>query len=108
MSSDKAGKAIGAIPIIGALMLAIGYTVVLGWIFKYAFLSITGGLYSLGTDMGAIGGTFGVTAPEAETLGEAPQGNGVGRLLRHRQRRMADHRSGRFSRNHGNGHRRRH
>ncbi len=37
-------------------MLAIGYTVVLGWIFKYAFLSITGGLYSLGTDMGAIGG----------------------------------------------------
>ena len=69
--SDKAGKAIGAIPIIGALMLAIGYTVVLGWIFKYAFLSITGGLYSLGTDMGAIGGTFGVTAPEAETLGEA-------------------------------------
>ena len=69
--SDKAGKAFGAIPIIGALMLAIGYTVVLGWIFKYAFLSITGGLYSLGTDMGAIGGTFGVTAPEAETLGEA-------------------------------------
>ena len=69
--SDKAGKAIGAIPIIGALMLAIGYTVVLGWIFKYTFLSITGGLYSLGTDMGAIGGTFGVTAPEAETLGEA-------------------------------------
>ena len=68
--SDKAGKAIGAIPIIGALMLAIGYTVVLGWIFKYTFLSISGGLYSLGTDMGAIGGTFGVTAPEAETLGE--------------------------------------
>ena len=28
--SDKAGKAFGAIPIIGALMLAIGYTVVLG------------------------------------------------------------------------------
>lgn len=69
--SDKAGKAFGAIPIIGALMLAIGYTVVLGWIFKYTFLSISGGLYSLGTDMGAIGGTFGVTAPEAETLGEA-------------------------------------
>ena len=106
--SDKAGKAIGAIPIIGALMLAIGYTVVLGWIFKYTFLSITGGLYSLGTDMGAIGGTFGVTAPETETLRRSPQGNGVGRLLRHRQRRMADHRSGRFPRNHGNGHRRRH
>ena len=89
--SDKAGKAFGAIPIIGALMLAIGYTVVLGWIFKYAFLSITGGLYSLGTDMGAIGGTFGVTAPETETLGEALKamasagffgiGNGVWQII---------------------------
>ena len=89
--SDKAGKAIGAIPIIGALMLAIGYTVVLGWIFKYTFLSITGGLYSLGTDMGAIGGTFGVTAPETETLGEALKamasagffgiGNGVWQII---------------------------
>ena len=89
--SDKAGKAIGAIPIIGALMLAIGYTVVLGWIFKYAFLSITGGLYSLGTDLGAIGGTFGVTAPETETLGEALKamasagffgiGNGVWQII---------------------------
>ena len=70
--SEKAGKAIGAIPIIGALMLAIGYTVVLGWIFKYTFLSLSGGLFSLGTDMGAIGGTFGVTAPEAETLPAKP------------------------------------
>ena len=47
------GKAIGAIPIIGALMLAIGYTVVLGWIFKYTFMSLSGSLFSLGTDMGA-------------------------------------------------------
>ena len=45
--SDKAGKAIGAIPIIGALMLAIGYTVVLGWIFKYTFMSLSGSLFSL-------------------------------------------------------------
>ena len=29
------GELIGAIPIIGSMMLAIGYTVVLGWIFKY-------------------------------------------------------------------------
>ena len=69
--SEKSGKAIGAIPIIGALMLAIGYTVVLGWIFKYTFMSLSGSLFSLGTDMGAIGGTFGMTAPEAETLPEA-------------------------------------
>lgn len=75
-TEDRAGKKgpgeiIGAIPIIGALMLAIGYTVVLGWIFKYTFLSISGGLFGLGTDMGAIGGAFGATAPEAETLGSA-------------------------------------
>lgn len=69
--NEKTGKAIGAIPIIGALMLAIGYTVVLGWIFKYTFMSLSGSLFSLGTDMGAIGGTFGMTAPEAETLPEA-------------------------------------
>lgn len=65
------GELIGAIPIIGSLMLAIGYTVVLGWIFKYTFMGISGSLFKLGTDMGAIGGAFGATAPESETLGEA-------------------------------------
>lgn len=67
----KVGEAIGAIPVIGAMMLAIGYTVVMSWIFKYAFMSVSGGLFKLGTDMGAIGGTFGAAAPEAATLGEA-------------------------------------
>ena len=38
----RSGELIGAIPIIGALMLAIGYTVVLGWIFKYTWLAISG------------------------------------------------------------------
>ena len=71
IGSRGLGESIGAIPIVGSMMLAIGYTVVLGWIFKYAFMSITGGLFALGTDMGAIGGTFGAAAPEAETLGEA-------------------------------------
>lgn len=71
MGNRKLGEGIGAIPIIGSMMLAIGYTVVLGWIFKYCFMGISGGLYALGTDMGAIGGTFGATAPEAATLGEA-------------------------------------
>lgn len=89
--SRATGEAIGAIPIIGSMMLAIGYTVVLGWIFKYAFMSITGGLFALGTDMGAIGGTFGATAPEAATLGEAVStmiqngifgiGNGVWQII---------------------------
>lgn len=65
------GEAIGAIPIVGSMMLAIGYTVVMGWIFKYCWMGISGSLYALGTDMGAIGGTFGAAAPETETLGEA-------------------------------------
>ena len=74
------GEAIGAIPIIGSMMLAIGYTVVMSWIFKYCWMGISGSLYALGTDMGNIGGTFGATAPEAETLGEALGmmfGNGI-------------------------------
>ena len=85
------GEAVGAIPIIGALMLAIGYTVVLGWIFKYCWMGISGSLFALGTDMGNIGGAFGATAPEAATLGEAvgmmleggifTVGNGVWQLV---------------------------
>lgn len=67
----RTGELIGAIPIIGALMLAIGYTVVLGWIFKYTFLGLSGGLFSMGTDMDTIVGAFSATAPEAATLGEA-------------------------------------
>ena len=69
--SKKSGELIGAIPIIGAMMLAIGYTVVLGWIFKYTWMSISGGLYAMGQDMSVIGPTFGAAAPEAATLGEA-------------------------------------
>ncbi len=65
------GEAIGWLPIIGSMGLAIGYTVVLSWIFKYAFMSITGGLFALGTDMGAIGGAFGATAPETASIGES-------------------------------------
>ena len=34
-------------------------------------MGISGSLYAMGTDMATIGGTFGGTAPEAETLGEA-------------------------------------
>ena len=38
------GEAIGAIPILGSMMLAIGYTVVMGWIFKYCWMGISGSL----------------------------------------------------------------
>ncbi len=65
------GRFLGYIPIVGSLMMAIGYTVVMGWIFKYTFMALTGRLYDMGTDMSLIGGTFGATAPEAGTLGAA-------------------------------------
>jgi len=58
----KTGEAIGVIPILGSLALAIGYTCVMAWIFKYTFLSFSGGLYGMGQDMDVIGGTFGATA----------------------------------------------
>ena len=56
------GKAIGILPVIGSLGLAIGYTVVMGWVFKYTFMAFSGQLYGMGQDMGAIGGTFDVVA----------------------------------------------
>ncbi len=52
------GEAIGFIPIIGSMALAIGYTVVMGWIFKYTFMSFSGQMFAMGQDMGTIGGTF--------------------------------------------------
>lgn len=58
----KVGEAAGWLPIIGSIGLAIGYSVVLSWIFKYTFLSVTGGLAAMGTDMGVIGETFGQTS----------------------------------------------
>lgn len=81
--SEKPGKLIGAIPVIGALGLAIGYTVVMSWIFKYFVIGITGDLYAMGTDMNTIGGAFGSIAPEAATLPEAIKmmlGTGVFKL----------------------------
>lgn len=60
--NKRTGEVIGVVPVLGSLALAIGYTVVVGWIFKYAFLAITGGLYRMGQDMDAISGLFGGTA----------------------------------------------
>lgn len=38
----KLGEAIGLIPVLGSLAMAIGYTVVLGWILKYTVGTFTG------------------------------------------------------------------
>lgn len=69
--NKKLGQIIGLIPIIGSMMLAIGYTVVMSWIFKYTFMSISGSLYAMGQDMSQIGPAFDAAAPGAESFGEA-------------------------------------
>ena len=58
----RTGEAIGMIPVLGSLALAIGYTVVVGWIFKYTFLALTGKVAAMKQDMDIIGGMFGSTA----------------------------------------------
>ena len=43
----KIGEAIGFIPVLGSMALAIGYTVVMGWIFKYTAIAITGDMHAI-------------------------------------------------------------
>ena len=69
--SRKVGTVLGILPVVGSLALAIGYTVVVGWIFRYVFLSLTGGLFAMGTDMPRIEVAFGAAAPQTGTLGES-------------------------------------
>lgn len=42
--NKRFGQALGVIPTAGSLALAIGYSVVMGWILKYAFSALTGTL----------------------------------------------------------------
>ncbi len=58
------GRLAGSLPILGAMALSIGYTVVMGWIFKYTYLAFTGGIYRMGNDMDIIGKNFGDTATQ--------------------------------------------
>lgn len=44
----KVGRMLGVIPMIGAFMMAIGYSVVVSWIFKYTFYAVTGRVLHLG------------------------------------------------------------
>lgn len=71
--SRKAGERLGIIPVIGSLCLAIGYSVIMGWVFYYAKMAFTGELTAMGQDMDAIGGTFSSVAPEADGLLQAVQ-----------------------------------
>ena len=59
--NTKIGTAIGIIPTLGSLGLAIGYSVVVGWIIKYLIGSLTGSALvgDTGAYFGAICGNFG-------------------------------------------------
>ena len=59
--SDKPGKLLGLVPVLGSLALAIGYSVVTGWIFKYTFQSFTGSLSQM-QGVAAFDANFGATA----------------------------------------------
>ena len=56
------GEAVGYIPVLGSLALAIGYSCVVGWIFKYFALALDGGLFAMGQDMNVIVDRFNGTA----------------------------------------------
>ena len=59
--TEKPGKLLGLIPVAGSLAMAIGYSVVVGWIIKYLFHSFTGSLMAL-PDVDAFNNYFGATA----------------------------------------------
>ena len=59
--TEKPGKLLGLIPVLGSLALAIGYSVVTGWIFKYTAGAITGSLSAL-DGLDAFSAQFGATA----------------------------------------------
>lgn len=59
MRGLKGGKIIGAIPVLGSLGIAIGYSVVVGWFLKYLAACFTGEL-SAASDTGAYFGELAV------------------------------------------------
>lgn len=54
----KVGEAIGLIPVLGSLAMAIGYTVVMGWILKYMIGTFTGATLAP-ADVDSFGAAFG-------------------------------------------------
>ena len=65
LRGKKGGRIIGAIPVIGSLGIAIGYSVVVGWFLKYLFASLTGELSNV-QDMGSY---FGALAVDFGSIG---------------------------------------
>ena len=62
---SKIGELIGYIPVLGALAMAIGYTVVMGWLLKYMIGSFTGStlapadIEQFGASFGSMASSFG-------------------------------------------------
>ena len=57
----KFGEALGLIPVVGSLAMAIGYTVVMGWILKYTVGAFTGATLAP-IDVDEFGAAFGSMA----------------------------------------------
>lgn len=64
-SGERIGRAVGFIPMLGSLALAIGYSVVVGWFLKYLASSVTGELAQV-ADTGAY---FGALAVDFGSIG---------------------------------------
>lgn len=71
------GKLIGAVPVIGSLGIAIGYSVVVGWFLKYLFAAVTGTLTKV-DDMGVY---FGELAVDFGSVGWQLLGLGITFLI---------------------------
>lgn len=73
----KLGETIGLIPVLGSMALAIGYTVVMGWIFRYAAGTFTGATLApssveeFSSVFGAMASSFGNNAWQLAALAVA-------------------------------------
>lgn len=69
--TEKPGKLLGLIPVVGSLALAIGYSVVVGWIFKYLFHAFNGSLISMERvdEFNAVFGATATSNPVWQVLG---------------------------------------
>ena len=64
----KLGEGLALVPVITSLALAIGYSVVVGWILKYTVGSITGSVFA-GATVDDYAGAFGATAASFGSVG---------------------------------------
>lgn len=64
------GRLIGALPMLGALALAVGYSIVVGWVLKYMVGTFTGTTLAP-TTIDGFGAHFGATALETGGIGES-------------------------------------